>query len=69
MAKIVKSLSRKTIPEIENAGDKVVLSWEHIKAYFEVAAGLNADEQLDGVILTENDVTLKISPKETKNFA
>jgi hypothetical protein len=64
MTKIVKSLSRKTIPEIESSGAKVVLSWEHIKGYFEVAGAIQSDEQLDGLIITQDDITLKTSKKD-----
>ena len=64
MVKIVHSFSKKTLHEVEHEmGVRCTLSMEHLKGYLEVAGAVKDDEQLDGVIITENDITMKISKK------
>ena len=64
MTKIVKSLSDKTTQEIESGGTRSYISFERLKEYLAIAVGIKPNETVEGIIVNEHGIDVKIGLKE-----
>lgn len=64
MAKIVKTLSKKTSQEIESGGVSSFISFERLKEYLSIAVGIKPTETVEGIIVDETGVTVRIGQKQ-----
>ena len=67
MAKIVKSFSEKTTEELTAGGVTNFIPWDRLKQYLEIAARIKPDEQMDGIIIDETGIRIRISDKPKPN--
>ena len=66
MSRLVKTLSSKTTEQIDSGGTTNYISWERMKPYLEIAVRLKDHEQIDGVIVEEDGLKVRISHKSIK---
>ena len=64
MSKIVKSFTpEKTVHQIETSGNTQFISWQSLKEYIKIAAMLRPNEQMDGIVVDEDGIKVRISKK------